>query len=370
MAGGSRTVSRLKAILVVSAAACLSLASATFARAEEIEHKVRIAFSLGGYSISDQAHSPSANVRALLLPDGEIDTFLQDPRNDSAAFSDFGLEPQLGAVFSASYAFNRQWYIEGSVGYRRGDVGNVELQAMFQFAPTTVEQPFNFQIFNINAGTIEQIPLQLTTGIRFRPRASFNPYLCMGVGYSINSFTPSDELNELSTTLDQSTGAFRAVTEAGGGFGPPGTATSLSGITVDAPNAPEWHFGGGFEYAFASRWVVFLDARYTVYSGKFRMTVNGSDELGVSVPSDQRFTTDPDALGPFGGIQITDGGLIDGGSLVPAPGFPGANCSTDPGHCQFTGPKDGVKDPGIYYIHAGSVRYDNVSFQIGFKFTF
>jgi len=271
-------------------------------------------------------------------------------------------------VLSVSYGLTRQWYLEGSVGYRQGTVGNVEVQAFFDRAITTVEHPLNFSIFNLNAGTIKQVPLQLTTGIRFRPKASFNPYLCAGVGYIFNSFTPSSELDDLSQTLDQSVGGFSRLN---GQTLDPGTDfTNLSGITVDAPNAPEYHFGGGLEYTFVSRWVFFLDARYAVYSGKFHMIINGGDELGISVPSDQRFLTDADALGPFGAIEIQQGGLIDGGSLVPAPGFPNANCVTTPVQCQFTGPKDGVKDPGKYYIHAGRVRYDNASFQIGFKFTF
>lgn len=368
--GGSRTVRGLQALVVSSAAACLLLASTNVTRAEEIEHKFRLLFSLAGYNISDQAHSPSANIRTLLRSDGEVDTFIQDPRNDSAAFSNFGLEPQLGGVLGFAYAINRQWYVEASVGYRRGDVGNVEVQSMFQGAVVTVEQPLNFSIFNLNGGTIQQVPVQFTAGIRFRPKASFNPYVCGGIGYAFNSFTPSDELNDLSRTLDQSIGSFRQVTQAGGGFLPGEPPQSLSGITVDAPDAPEWHVGGGLEFTFASKWVVFMDARYTVYSGKFNMMVNGSNELGISVPSDQRFTSDPDALGPFGAVEITNGGLIDGGSLVPAPGFPGANCAVDQEQCQFTGPKDGIKDPGIYYVHAGRIRYDNVSLQIGFKFTF
>jgi len=370
MGGGSRTVRGLQALVVSSVAACLLLASTSVTRAEEIENKFRILFSLAGYNISDQVHSTSANIRTLLRSDGEVDTFIQDPRNDSAAFSNFGLEPQLGGVLGVAYAINRQWYVEASVGYRRGDVGNVEVQSMFDGAVITTEQPLNFSIFNLNGGTIQQVPVQFTAGIRFRPKASFNPYLCGGVGYTFNSFTPSDELNDLSRTLDQSIGSFRPVNQAGGGFGPPEPAVSLSGITVDAPNAPEWHVGGGLEFTFVNKWVVFMDARYTVYSGKFNMSVNGSNELGISVPSDQRFTSDPDAFGPFGAVEISNGGLIDGGSLVPAPGFPGADCQTNPVQCQFTGPKDGIKDPGIYYVHAGSIRYDNVSLQIGFKFTF
>jgi opacity protein-like surface antigen len=343
--------------------------SARNTRAEEIEHKFRIGFSAGGYNITDQQHSAAGNFRLLLKPDGEIDSFLQDPRNDSGAFSDFGLESQLGGTLSVSYGLNRFWFVEGSLGYRRGKVGNVQVQAFFDGAPTTTEQPNNYAIYNLNAGTITQIPLQLTTGIRFRPKASFNPYLCLGVGYSFNSFSTSAELDDLSLSLDQSTGGFARLN--GITLDPAESVGALSGITVDAPDAPEWHLGGGFEYTVARRWTIFLDARYTIYSGKFHMTVNGSDELGISVPNDQRFLTDPDALGPFGGYQITRGGLIDGGSLVPKAGFPANdNCVVNPGHCEFTGPPDGVKDTGFYYVSAGRVRYDAASYQIGFKFTF
>lgn len=345
--------------------------SVTTAGAEEIEHKFRIAVSAGGFSITDRQHSSAANVRALLFSDGELAGFLQDPRNDSGAFSDFGLEPQYGGMVSASYGVSRLWYVEASLGYRQGSVGNVQVQAFFDGAPTTAENPNNFAIFNLNGGTIKQIPVQFTTGIRFRPKAAFNPYLCFGIGYSFNSFTSSAELNDLSLSMSQSIGLFSPVSSSGTlspGTDPP---VALTGVKVDAPNAPEWHIGGGFEYTVARRWSIYLDARYTTYSGRFNMTVNGSNELGISVPNDQILLTDPNALGPFGAYQITGGGLIDGGSYVPKPGFPGAIC-TPASHinCDFTGPKDGVKDPGYYYVQAGRVRYDNVSYQIGFKYTF
>jgi opacity protein-like surface antigen len=365
-------VIKLKAILAASAAACFLVLTATRAGAEEIEHKFRIAFSAGGFSITDQQHSAAANVRVLLRTDGQIDTVIQDPRNDSGAFSDFGLEPQYGANLSASYGITRLWYVEASLGYRQGHVGNVMVQAMFNNVPTTAEQPNNYAVYNIDGGTISQVPLQFTTGIRFRPKASFNPYLCLGVGYSFNSFKPSAQLNDLSLAMDQSVGAFALLSQGSPGVleVPTEGYGSLRGITVDAPGAPEWHFGGGFEYTVASHWSIFLDARYTVYSGKFHMTVNGADELGVSVPNDQIVETDPGAFGPFGGVYVRSGGLIDGGSLVPKPGFPTANCATSPGNCEFTGPPDGIKDTGWYYVQAGRVRYDNASYQIGFKFTF
>src|SRR4029450_10773418 len=95
---------------------------------------------------------------------------------------------------------------------------------------------------------------------------------------------------------------------------------ALQGVTVDVKNEPEWHAGGGLEYSFKSHWVAFLDARYSVSSGRFGMRINGSDELGISVPSDQIINTDPDAFGPFGAVQIDNGGLIDGGSWAPNEG--------------------------------------------------
>ncbi len=359
-------MSRLRA----SAIAGVLLVLTSGAWAEEIEHKFRFAFSVGGYSITDQVHSGAANVRTLLNDDGTTNSFLVDPRNDSGAFSDFGLEPQNGAVLSAQYGITRTFYVEASLGYRRGNVGNVQIQAFFDGAPTTAEVQNNFAIFNITAGTMTQIPIELTMGLRFRPKATFNPYICAGVGYSYNSFKPSAALNDLSVSLDQSTGAFRRVNETGT-LDPVETAgVPLSGIVVDTPDTPEWHFGGGLEYTFHKHWSVFLDARYTTYSGKFHMTVNGGDMLGISVPNDQAVKSDPGALGPFGAIQVLTGGLIDGGSYVPMPGFPDANCAVDKSHCQFTGPPDGVKDTGAYYVEAGRVRFDAASYQIGVKFTF
>lgn len=367
-------MSRRNAVLASSAVACLVLLSANDVGAEEIEHKFRLALSVGGFSASDSQHSPSGNRRALLLPDGTLKDRIFDPRNDAAAISDFGLEPQRGGVFSASYSLSRLWFVEASVGYRRGRIGNVEVQAQFDGIPIPNLQRFNFEVFNLDGGTLTQIPVQLTAGIRFRPKASFNPYLGAGVGYSFNSFEPSDELNQLSRDLDQSTGGFSRLTGtqlSGEDLLPAATTQNLSGIKVDAPNAPEWHFGGGFEYSFKRRWAVFLDARYMVYSGRFHMTVNGSDELGISVPNDQVVNTEPGAFGPFGAFSITRGGLIDGGSLVPVFGAPpGTNCAVSTVNCELTGPKDGINDTGKYYVHAGSVRYNGAAFQIGFKFTF
>jgi hypothetical protein len=357
-------------------AASLALAAATSGRAEEIEKKFRLAFSIGGYDTQGQIHSAAANARTLFRSDGEIDSIIFDPRNDSGAISNFSIETQPGARLAASYAFNRFWYVELSAGYRTGTVGNVQVQAQFAGVTIPINQSFNFAIFNYDGGTITQVPLEFTAGIRFRPKAVFNPYLCAGFGYTFVSFHPSDDINRLSVNLDKSAGAFARLQGRGANESldtPPASAfVNLSGLTVDVPDAPEWHLGGGFEFTFHSRWAVFLDARYYTYSGRFAMHVNGADELGISVPNDQVLVTSPGAFGPFGAVSIQSGGLVDGGSWVPIPTAPeGTTCSnTSHFNCQFTGAPDGVPDPGYYYVQAGSVRYNGAQFQIGVKFTF
>ena len=366
-------MSRLNAILASRAAVCLLLACATPSRAEEVEKRFRLAVSVGGYNTSDEVHSAAGNRRTLFNPNGEFEDRIVDPRNDSGALSDFGIEPQYGGVLSASYAINRLWYVEASAGYRRGTVGNVEVQAQFNRVVIPVNQTFNFSVFNLDGGKITQVPLQVTGGIRFRPKAALNPFLCAGVGYTFISFEPSDEINELSLAMSTSTGGFARLAGtqfSGHSFDAATTIEALRGITVDVSNEPEWHAGGGLEYSFKRQWVAYFDARYTVYSGRFNMIVNGSGELGISVPSDQIIITAPDAFGPFGAVSINSGGIIDGGSIIPKVGFEGTDCTAEPGNCVFAGPPDGVNDPGYYYVHAGKIRYDGASFQIGMKFTF
>jgi outer membrane protein W len=360
--------------LAWSAALLAGALAANVAFAEDIEKKWRVGITVGSFLPEDKSHSASANSRAILATDGSLFDFVYDPRNDSAAISDFGIRGGYATRLSASYGFNRTLFLEGSVGYRRADVRNVEVQAEFDGTPRSTTRDFQFRIFNLTAGTIQQIPVELTAGLRFRPKAIFNPYVSLGVGYSFNSFQTSSELDTLSSNMDNSVGGFSRLsgsTFSGERLLSPTSSSDLSGITVSVPSAPEWHVGGGFEVSFKKHWVVYLDARYVNYSGKLRMKINNGDELGISVPADRRTVTDPNAYGPFGAVWITTGGLIDGGSLLPnvdAP--PGTDCTTDPGDCSFTGPPDGVPDPGKYYVHAGNVRFDGLDLQVGVRFTF
>ena len=79
--------------VVVSVAAV-----ATGARAEDIEKKIRFGASFGANMPVDKIHSSSANSRALFDQNNVLIDFISDPRNDSAAISDFGVRAQYGTA--------------------------------------------------------------------------------------------------------------------------------------------------------------------------------------------------------------------------------------------------------------------------------
>ena len=78
----------------------------------------------------------------------------------------------------------------------------------------------------------------------------------------------------------------------------------------------------------------------------------------------------------YGPIQITTGGLIDGGSiqLRPAEGEPpDTDCVENPQDCEQyfdTTMLDGIVDPGFYYAQGGEVDYGGIALQFGVRYTF
>jgi len=84
------------------------------------------------------------------------------------------------------------------------------------------------------------------------------------------------------------------------------------------------------------------------------------------------FEDSPAAQVTYGAIQITNGGLWDGGSLQPASSSsPNTDCNTDPQLCDFVvGAFDGELDTGFYYVQGGTVKYDDFSIQLGIRYTF
>jgi len=368
-------VGRSFAWLVVVACACSA------AGAVDVEKKFRIGLSVGGYNNTDEITSDAANELTLVDEDQVFQSIFIDPRDDSAVFGNLDIKSSGIATISAQYAITQVFLVEASVGYTKSDVGDVELQAQFNLADVPDLEDFNFTTFRIPAGQIERVPLQFTALARFRPRATFNPYVGAGIGYAFIGFEPTEELDQLSINMDASLGGQTRLTEATYGsprLAPAGSDTigALVGATIDARDTFEWHFAGGAELAFKRKWSAYIDLRWTFASRSLMIGFNGGDYLGVPVPQLTDYEDSVAATTIYGAMQISTGGLLDGGSiqLRPAEGEPpDTDCVEDPHDCErFFDPTmpDGVVDPGYYYVQGGSLDYGGIALQFGVRYTF
>jgi hypothetical protein len=240
--------------------------------------------------------------------------------------------------------------------------------------------------------------------MRFRPRATFNPYVGAGIGYSIIGFEPSHSFDQLSLTMDSSRGAQTRLTPffSSGFGGVPKIQTGefaqidLQGATIDARDSFEWHLVGGAEVTFKKRWSAFVDLRWVDASRSFAVGFNGGAELGRSVPNYQPLDSSAMANASYGPVDVggcvksstvnangeliacSGGGLLDYGYpiLVPADDAPATTHCDDPTDAlsalcvaDFVFEPDGVVDPGLYYAQGGKVSYDGYSLLFGIRFT-
>ncbi len=389
-------------VILLLLAAVLVCAVASSARAEDVEKKFRFGLALGGSNTPDKAQSDAGNFLRLENADGSLFAQYEDPRNDEASIGTLGIEPAYRMTASAQYGVTKLFVLEGSVGYQMSDVGKVEVQAQFDGEPIEANvQRFKFRIFRLGAGSLTQIPLKLTAIARFRPKATMNPYVGFGVGYTFVGFAPSGELNDLSRNLDGTEGQFTVLQEFPGTFNSPNDLIEpLSGATIEAPNFVEWNVVGGAEWSLRKKWSVFVDLRYNWATKQLNLRFNDLESLGVSVPDGTQDAGSVYALTKYGGYYVPSG-LIDDGCLVPADVLTqldvacgAAICALNPGSCVFrsagepyevpldpqnpsgqtvslTLPEsDGVPDGGIYYVKGAEIKYGGPLLQVGFRYMF
>jgi opacity protein-like surface antigen len=401
------------------ATALTVLAAVTAVQADDVSKKWRVGLAVGGYNAQDEIESASANemftintcARTLSCPAGAelVIRAFRDPRDDSQVFGNLDVNPAALGTLSVQYGVNKIFMVEGSVGYQKGDVGDIEVSAQLPGAGAEEPSinPFNFQTRRITAGELEVVPIQLTAIARFRPRATFNPYVGAGIGYSIIGFDINNALDDLSRNMDGSRGRQLRLTPF---FATTGSADEglqrdnlpqldLQGATVDARDTFEWHVAGGAELTIKKRWSLFLDIRWVDASRSLEIGFNNSDELGNSVPNFAPYDDSAVANERYGPSEVGNcgkdssgnvdhngnpvvcvgGGLIDFGYLtvVPADEAPPNTDCTDPNDIssalcvlEFVFEPDGVPDPALYYAVGGSVDYDGFSAQFGARFTF
>lgn len=373
---------RLVAALAFASALLVGGVPEALAQEEKEASKFRIGFFLGGTRTEAEIESEAGHTLFLEDTVREPVDFLRDPRNDTGALGSLDFGYAVRATVSGGYQFSDRWSAELSAGYQRADVGNVEMQVQFDGIPPDDQFQFLFDVFGISAGTVEQVPLDLSFQARFRPKAAVRPFVGFGFGYMWVGFDPSNELNELSMRLDSSSGLDTEIqgSQFGRKFlaGIPATARSLQGATVDAPDAWTWHLTTGLEWAFKRKWSLVTDVRYVGANKNFRIGFDGRQSLGRSVPDGiQTLPTNrpPDAY-PYGAVQIFEGGLIDAGGLYVLAANESGQLVYTPCDvagvegCQFYRIPDGTLDQGLYYVQGGEIRYSYLGLQVGLKYTF
>lgn len=371
--GEWHVIKRNAAAAAIGAALVVMTSFAAPARAEEIEKKFRIGLALGGYNTQTEVSSDASHTLIIVDDRDTIVDVIRDPRNDAAAIGTLGIKASYRGTLTAAYAVTRYFVVEGSAGYQKGDLGDIEVQAQFQQQVIPDNQEFDMRIFRYNAGTVTQVPLEITALARFRPKAQLSPYIGGGVGYTFIGFEPSADLDSLSANMDASTGGLAVLTGSFGSrqFAGATSLRDLEGASVEARDTFEWHLAGGLEYSFKKRWAAYVDLRYVFASRALTLRFDGEKDFGRSVPDTIYNVNDPHAGDAYGGIQITQGGLVDGGRLVPLPTVPpDTNCAVEVSSCTFVDIPDGQVDPGVYYVKGGSIKYGGVALQFGIKFTF
>lgn len=380
---------RTRHALRIAVAITLIAAFALPAAAVDVEKKWRVSLHLGTHNPQDEAISDAENRLQVLDPTtGGSLGFISDPRNDSSALGTFEIKPADRIAISGQYAFTKLLLLEVSAGYQTSDIGDAEVQAQFRGAVIPPNQGSNFAIFRVPVGEIEQVPVEVTAMARFRPRSKFNPFIGLGVGYTIVGFEPTSELDELSRRLDGTIGEFATLSQFAevNSLGVNldsvdlGTPVNLSGASVVAPDFFQWHAAGGAEVSFNRKWSMFFDLRFSYASRDLKVRFNGVESFGVAVPDISVDSTDPRAsFENYGGFVIRENGLYDGGSLVPNESFRGRVdpleweqfCIDRVGDCEFDPTRlDGVLDPGIYYIKGGSIKYGGFTGTVGIRYTF
>ncbi len=387
------------------------------ARADDVEKKWRVSLALGGYDAKDEIESASANTMATLNPcirtltcvpeDQLTPRVFQDPRNDSQAFGRLSVQSGVMGTLAVQYGLSKIFMVEGSVGYYVADIGDVEVSVELPGNPSDNPEIFkhNFIAERIPVGQLERVPFQLGAVARLRPRATFNPYIGAGIGYSIIGFETDPAFDELSRNMDASRGVQMRLTSSfsaqGGQLLTDGMPQiDLEGATIDARDSFEWYLEGGAELTLKKNWSMFLDVRWVDASRSLAVSFNGSDELGNSVPQYRPYDDSPLADARYGPnlvgsctkdvsgnvdhngepVLCGGGGLIDFGYLQVVPqedAPPSVDCEgslNDIGSSfcvlEFVFEPDGVPDPGQYYAQGGSFSYDGFSAQIGVRFTF
>lgn len=356
----------------VTLLACTLLAAAGSASAEEAYGKFRLSFTINNQSTSDGLRTNSSNTSQFTgSPLGGIRA-IDDPRPDSGSKNEATIKDGFRYDFQVSYGFLKwKWgelTADASAGYFKGDVGDLEVNGQFDVVDPVRSQcgeVTRFHTLFIPIGEVTEVPVKLGTTLRFRPRATggpmraMSPYLGVGIGYLFNEISASGEFLKFSDNVAHSSGHYtKAIGH--GDAAPAGPEHQLEAAKATAPDTYEYHVNAGIEFPVKKGLLVVFSASWMWADKPMDVTIDGRHSFGQAMPVGETDFEYPVTGMP---VVVDQGGLVDYGSGHPVPR------QNQP--CKFrVQPKDGVPDPGKYYVQGGEIRYDGFTVGLGVRYQF
>lgn len=356
----------------LSVLACVLLAAAGTASAEEAYGKFRISFVISNQTTSDGLRTNSTNTSRFHDPVLGGIRAIDDPRPDSGSKNEFSIKDDFRYDLGVSFGFLKwKWgelTADASIGYFKGDVGDLEIAGQFDVVDPvrlTCGEVTRYHIMYVSVGEITEMPVNIGSTLRFRPRATggplraMSPYVGIGVGYLYNELQASGEFLKFSDNVAHSVGHYTKAI----GHGLAGRASEdhqLEAAQANAPDSFQYNVRAGIEFPLRKDLLLVFSSSWMWADKAMEVTVDGKQSFGEAIP-----VGDTDFEYPVGGmpVVVSQGGLVDYASGHP---IPKPNQS-----CKFRIlPKDGFPDTGSYYVQGGEVRYDGFTFGLGIRYQF
>jgi len=356
----------------VSVFAFALLAAAGSASAEEAFGKFRISFIISDQTTADGLRTNSGNTSRFHDPVLGGIRAIDDPRPDAGNKNEATIKDDFRYDLQVSYGFLKwKWgelTADASIGYFQGDVGDLETAGQFDVVDPvrlTCGEVTRYHLIYVPIGQITEVPVNLGSTLRFRPRATggplraMSPYIGVAAGYLYNEIDASGEFLKFSDNVAHSVGHYTKA--IGNGLaGRAGPDHQLIAAQAEAPDSFQYSVKAGIEFPLKKGLLLVLSGSWMWADKAMDITIDGKHSFGEAIP-----VGDTDFEYPVGGmpVAVTSGGLVDYASGHP---IPKPNQS-----CKFRVlPQDGVPDTGSYYAQGGEIRYDGFTFGFGVRYQF
>jgi len=328
---------RIVRFLTASAAATLLLL--TSARAEDTKGKWQFGFGISYFTTIDyiRDNSDLAFVTTNNDSGGLPGVGAVDERPDINILNQPSIQDDFKIDFSGSYGLTRWLALEIAGSYQKSSVGNIEYfvvdntrqplpdasatdvracgsdalhQVLCDNYPPINEQPEKRSNSFVPVGQITKIPIQFSGLIRFRPESPFDPYVGLGVGYTLASLENSRQFNdraqEVSTLkVNQAwEGEFtNLVSEANRRPALGQTSFTPGPLQATVRNSFEWHAVSGVDYYVNDHFSFYVDARYVWTAGQVNITADSAHQVLFAMVDEgqlllRKQTSDPESADP------------------------------------------------------------------------